>query len=468
MNDSTFHIDSTQEYGNERRRFLKRSMAAALASMGGGAFAGLIGRDIHAAALTASPDYGPLAPAVDATTGLALISLPAGFSYKTYGWTGDIMADGKPTPGLHDGMGVVGIGSRRIVLVRNHELGSDTGAFGPVEIQYDPAASGGTTKLIFDLPSGQWIKSYPGLGGTVRNCAGGRTPWASWITCEETTANAGAGTRFTKDHGWCFEVPALGKAMPTPLRAMGRFNHEAAAVDPVTGYVYETEDRNQSGFYRFLPATRGKLAAGGRLQMLKVKGVTNQDLGIGMANGTRFNVEWVDIADPERVHSPGTTDAGGVFAQGFELGGAIVKRGEGCWYGQGFVFFTSTSGGAAGAGQIWQYNPRAETIKLIFESPSTAVLSNPDNIAVSPRGGIILCEDGGRPKDLLQGLTREGQIFPFAENNVILNGEVNGIAGNFTGHEWTGATFYDRWLFVNIQSPGITFAITGPWENGAL
>ena len=156
--------------------------------------------------------------------------------------------------------------------------------------------------------------------------------------------------------------------------------------------------------------------------------------------------------------------------QGFDKGGASFSRLEGCWYDSGSIFFTSTSGGTVGEGQVWHYDPRREELRLIFESPAQRVLDNPDNITISPRGGILLCEDGDRVGQRLIGLTPRGEIFPFAVNNVVLNGEKNGITGDFRGREWAGATYSPdtRWLFVNIQTPGITFAIIGPWDNGAL
>jgi len=159
-----------------------------------------------------------------------------------------------------------------------------------------------------------------------------------------------------------------------------------------------------------------------------------------------------------------------VWAQGRAKDAATFARLEGCWYGgDRRIYIVSTSGGAVGQGQIWVYDPKEETISLLFESPSMAVLNAPDNITVSPRGGLVLCEDGGG-EEFLHGLTVEGEIFKFAKNNVVLNGERNGIVGNFAGSEFAGACYSPDgdWLFANIQSPGITVAITGPWQNGAL
>ncbi len=245
-----------------------------------------------------------------------------------------------------------------------------------------------------------------------------------------------------------------------PLKAMGRFVHEAVAVDPATGIVYETEDRNPGGFYRFVPNFPNHLAAGGRLQMLAIKGQPNYDTRTGQRVGRPLGVEWVDIADPDPV---GTSSANAqtVAAQGFGLGAARFARPEGAWYGRGSIFFTTTSGGDLGRGQVWEYSPHGNTdgqLTLLFESPGAPVLDNPDNVCVSPRGGIILCEDGGADAiEMLRGVTPQGHIFDFAKN--VLNNS-----------EFAGATFSPdgQTLFVNIQSPGATYAIWGPWENGAL
>jgi hypothetical protein len=121
----------------------------------------------------------------------------------------------------------------------------------------------------------------------------------------------------------------------------------------------------------------------------------------------------------------------------------------------------------------FEYDPVAETLKLIYVSPTANDVDNPDNITVTPRGGLLLCEDAAGDQfvgERLVGLTLDGNTFTFAQNNVTLRGERNGLTGDFTHSEWAGPCYSPdgRWLFANIFEPGITVAITGPWQSGGL
>jgi secreted PhoX family phosphatase len=403
--------------------------------------------------------YGTPVLAASTNTGESLLELPPGFQYAVFGRTGDLMTDGRATPGSHDGMAAFQVGGE-LRLVRNHEVRSSGPALVAAGPNYDTNAPGGTTTLVVDPASRALVRSFVSLSGTATNCAGGPTPWGSWISCEETVG--GPATGYTQPHGYCFEVSAAADAPVTPvaLTAMGRFVHEAIAIDPATGIVYLTEDQSEAGLYRFIPTAPGTLAAGGQLQMLAITGRAGYDTRTGQTRLVDLPVSWVDIADPDPANAE--TTAGAVRAQGLALGGARFGRLEGAWFGGGRLYVNSTSGGDAGLGQVWEHLPATGggTLRLLFESTGRADLSGPDNLCVSPRGqGLVLCEDGLGVQHL-RGLTRDGRVFDFARNAV--SGSV--------GEEFAGATFSPdgQTLFVNIQRPGLTFAIWGDWSRGAL
>lgn len=504
----------------DRRGFLRSGTGALLAVPLGG----LYGRQALAQGRMepiASP-YGSVRPVADETTGLHLLQLPEGFRYQSHGWAGDPMDDGAPTPLEHDGMAVVRSrmvgGEQEITLIRNHESKVQplVGLIG-AEAQYDANRitddddlyghlSGGTTRLVYR--GDRWVSSSPTLGGTIDNCAGGPTPWGTWLTCEEDLADFRDAGGLA--HGYVFEVsPVDGETTGEPLVAMGRFDHEAVAVDPATGAVYLTEDdRNQAGLYKFVPADAsgrvGSLAQGGELLMAKVAGQDGMDL-LDPAMGDMHRIEWVPIEEPdlppqpyeEAPHGEGNL-ASGPFVQGRGAGGVRFSRLEGIWHAasEGVFYIVDTSAGRGehdgaadvigrGEGAVWTYDPAAETLTCLWKSDNPLAGNNPDNITVSPRGGVLMCEDGGGvddafgPGERLMGLTPRGETYVFAKNNVMLDPSVLRGAGkseefidaaDHRDNEWAGATFdpTGRVLFVNIQTPGITFAITGPWERGML
>lgn len=426
--------------------------------------------------------YGPLVPKKPVYAGpgadpnLEWVALPEGFKYAIFGVSGTPLSDGNVTPYAHDGMGSYRAGRRRFRLVRNHEVRDNPATVPPPSSTnvYDPLAGGGNTTLELSIGrNGIPVveKSFVSLSGTHTNCAGGVTPWGSWLSCEEITAGVAQG--FGAEHGYVFEVPsgANDPVVPVPLKGMGRFDHEAVAIDPRTGIAYQTEDNGDSGFYRFVPERYGRLTRG-RLQQLKVRGTANYDTRTGQEPFAELAVEWVDIENPD---PPGAT-AKTVYNEGISKGAAIFRRLEGIWFGDGAIYFTSTDGGDAGHGQIWKYKPSHRSggkLSLIYESPGEDTLSFPDNLNVTPRGGIILCEDTGRTpislpfsEQFLKGLTPRGELFDLALNLV-------------DGREWAGACWSPdgNYLLVNTQGetrvtanprPSRTYAIWGPWHRGAL
>jgi uncharacterized protein len=455
-----------------RRRFLRNCGFAAASLLGLRNFS-------DALAVSDLPEiengvgYGPLVPDPN-----RIVDLPKGFSYRVISKAGERMQDGLLVPGKHDGMATFPGPQGKTILVRNHEVAPEKTRYSPYgernlllknltdEQLYDPGRRktpglGGTTTLVYDTRSQQLEKHFLSLAGTDRNCSGGPTPWNSWISCEETVARKEGSIE--KDHGYNFEVPAtyqIGLARPLLLKAMGRFNHEAVAVDPRTSIVYQTEDRKDGLIYRYIPDVPRKLAVGGRLQALAVKGsrgldTRNWGLGPRIAVGQNLAVEWVDLKNTD---SPSDD----LRFQGFANGCARFANGEGMWYGLGSVFFACTFGGSRRNGQIWKLTPSAfegtpdekknpGSLQLFVESNHPNHLQNADGITVSPRGEVYVCEDRER-EDHIVGVTQHGALFKFAKN-----------AMNHS--EFAGAVFSPdgSTLFVNIQTPGLTLAITGKW-----
>ncbi len=393
---------------------------------------------------------------------------------------------GLVVPNAFDGMASFRLPNGNVRLIRNHEMGDPAGAAPPLAQRcYDPKATGGTTSLEVRIRGAgasrqiEVVDEFVSLAGTRVNCAGGPTPWSSWLSCEENCAGPTHG--FDRPHGYVFEVPAAATEAvePIALRAMGRFVHEAVAVDPATGIVYETEDawydperadRPGAGFYRFIPRRAGQLAEGGRLQIMAVQDRPRYLTARGQTAGTALSVTWVDIEapDPDAAETEPTT----VFREGLAKGAAIFARLEGAWYGDGGIYLVSTNGGDARAGQVFFYRPKSGNegeLTLVFESPAKEVLNAPDNICTTPRGGLVICEDGGGEL-YLRGLDRSGRIIDLARQSI--------REGELPPREFAGVCFSTdgEVLFFNVQGdmsargkrPSVTYALWGPWVRGPL
>lgn len=507
------HSKSDPDHG--RRRFLGATVAAAGTLGLGGPFRSLAARHAHARTATCA-GYGPLRLAMPERNGqqhllggAPLFMLPAGFRLAILSVTGQKMADGGRVPYAFDGMTAVrgAFGPR---LVRNHEdrvrardYASTSQALrdterGPRAAAYDGNSGGGCTTV--DLRIG-WngvpdvVAQHWSLVGTEVNCAGGRTPWDTWISCEEEVY--GQGGDQLKPHGYCFEVSSTtmpgSPTFPQPLTGLGRFKHEAIAIDPGTGIAYQTEDAGSSdcGFYRWVPAPNmiprafGDLArfhAAGTLQMLKVVGSdVSAPLKDETTPGAKFTVEWVTIDQPNPAVAPEPNPTDSCGKQGRAKGGASFKKLEGCYFGNGKVYFVGSSGAGAGLGQVWSYDPYAteNQLELLYVPTDYRTMEAPDNVFVTPRGGLLLCEDGDKTQ-FLRGLTPDGRVFDFARN-VYNHSELAGAC--FARHR-DGMDY----LFVNIfglnaPSPSktpddsgnpdvdessVTVAIWGPWGAGLL
>ena len=454
-----------------RRSFLKNATAVSLGFAGLHTFMGCASTNqANGVTLIESP---PLI-----ADPLKILSLPNGFSYKVISRSGNDMVDGFKVPARPDGMAAFAGEDGLTILVRNHEvdLRPGMGAYGPENelfanidqsLLYDPGfgktpSLGGTTTIIYDTKKQEVVREFLSLAGTIRNCAGGPTPWNSWITCEETTERANQ--YIEKDHGYNFEVPATMQpaiAEPIPLKAMGRFNHEAIAVEPNSGIVYQTEDRHDGLIYRFIPDVPGELARGGKLQALVVidkpgLDTRNWKYDPAVKIGEQLPVRWMDLED---VNSPEDD----LRLRGHSAGAARFARGEGMWYGDNTIFFACTNGGNARKGQIWKYVPsQAEGtaeesaspgyLELFVEPNDGNIIDNADNLNVAPWGDLFVCEDGDGGQNLLR-VTPAGEVTRFGSNMI-------------SDSEFAGSTFSPdgTTLFVNIQVDGLTLAITGPWD----
>jgi uncharacterized protein len=488
----------------DRRQFLVRSAAVA----GGLAIAGPLEAfrsRVAAAQPVASAGYGPLIDMGD-------LWLPEGFQYDIISRRSDLMTDLDPatglpfpTPSRFDGMAAFADpATGDTILIRNHENRSRRLNFVEAETRvevpnpYDPAirnpidgqfCKGGVTKLV--VHDREVVSSTALLGGTIFNCAGGVTPWNSWITCEEEAVNSGA-LGAPIPHGYIFEVDAFatGPVEPIPIKAAGRFDHEAVVWHDESLYLTEDKMLAVGGacFYRYTPTPRprksGDLAAAtGPLDALVVDGYPNLNTSTGwpVAPGEPLAVSWVTVPDPDPQVGADVAPTA-VRYQAQALGAAVFERTEGCWLGDDRIYFDCTTGGPAGLGQIWELNPRSMQLRLIFQSTDAAGLFHPDNLAVAPTDDLFICEDAGEAvAPHIRALTADGFIFDFARAGR------DGVAADTNWTEFCGACFSPvprpkprsgglnlstLTLYVNQQgaaradrAPGLTYAIWGPWKR---
>ncbi|MET7675079.1 alkaline phosphatase PhoX [Streptomyces seoulensis] len=416
--------------------------------------------------------YGPLLPDPD-----GLLALPAGFSYRVVTYSGRTrLESGEPTPSNHDGTAAFAGPRGAVLLVNNHELkGPRANWEHPVPLAeglvYDPAASGGCTVVEVRRDH---VAEWVGIAGTSTNCAGGSTPWGTWLTCEETEDRAGQ-NGMTKDHGYVFEVdPADRRAnrAPKPLKALGRYAHEAVVADPKRGHLFLTEDASGPNglFYRWTPPEgfhhgRGRLRTladdAGVLQAFRCfdsGGRFVDDLSRATRTGTVYGVDWVGVPDRDAATVP-------VRKQFTDGQVTRARKLEGMWWGDGGVYVVSSYAREESPvqhdGQVWFYDPRRRTLTLKVLLGTGGEFDGPDNITVSPYGGLVIAEDGEGAQHLF-GATDGGRTYPIARNELNLGTESAPAYSEFTGVTFSpdGHT-----LFANIQEPGIMLAITGPWKR---
>lgn len=451
----------------KRRQFLK-----ALTAIGAGSSCFSMAKP----PMFTDANVGPYGPLLKDPKGV--LDLPKGFSYQIFSETGSRMDDGFQVPSALDGMAAFPGPNGTTVLVRNHELSPgdprtlpffDRKAYDliPRELVYDSGLAerhvcGGTTTVVYDTKKQKMLTHYLSLAGTSTNCAGGRTPWNTWISCEETTIYSVSGEKDT-NHGYCFEVDPLAGKLKAPRRltSLGRFRHEAIAIDPRDGVVYLTEDLAIGLLYRFIPEKPNDLTGPGRLQALSImdmpgKSTANRkDLGPDVIPMNQsMKVRWIDMDDTDNLNND-------MMQRGKALGANTFCRGEGIDYGFGKLVFTCTSGGPAKQGQVWRYTPGKNagkanetpgSLELFAEPNDRNIMSMVDNLCIAPNGHVILTEDNGQAHARVLGITPQGQIYEIAKN-------VKNM------HELAGCTWSadGKTLFFNIFDEGGTVAVTGPW-----
>ena len=399
---------ANQSIDSARRQFLRQGFAGVGWVMAGGTLSRCSSSGGEASTPTMS-NIANLGPLLDPDeNGLRL---PAGFSSRVVARSGAVVeASSYVWHNAPDGGGVFATGDGGWIYVSNSETLA--------------AVGGGVGAVRFD-GDGNIVDAYRILEGTDQNCAGGITPWGTWLSCEET------------ETGRVWECDPLGETAAVVRPAMGVFAHEAAAVDGARRHAYLTEDVRDGRFYRFVYENAEDLSTG-ELQVAEVLG-----------GGPEGAVEWRTVPDPSgvsqetRYQVPGSTEFDG---------------GEGIWFHEGLIYF-----GTKGDNRVWAYETGTSMLTILYDAAtsSTPILTGVDNLTVSPDGDVLVAEDGG---DLqVVAISAEGPVVPLVQ--------ITGQAGS----EVTGPAFspsLERLYFSSqrgadgadlLGRSGITYEVTGPF-----
>ncbi|MFI8895233.1 alkaline phosphatase PhoX [Streptomyces paradoxus] len=283
--------------------------------------------------------------------------------------------------------------------------------------------SGGASAVKFSS-TGAITGAYRILSNTRQNCAGGKTPWNTWLSCEEVSL------------GYVYETDPWGTNAAVQRAAMGRFKHEAAAADPVRKVIYLTEDESNGRFYRFVPTTWGNLSSG-KLQVMVA----------GSATSGSFT--WADIPDPDG--SPTAT-------RSQVSGSKSFNGGEGCHYANDTVWFTTK-----GDNRVWQLNLLNNTYELAYDDSlvnGTAPLTGVDNITGASSGDLFVAEDGGNMEICV--ITPDDVVASFLRVDGQSSSEITGPAFSPDG---TRLYFSSQRGTTGSSSGGITYEVTGPFRS---
>jgi uncharacterized protein len=386
-------------------------------ALAAGALAGsprLLREALAAPARAGVSPYGPLG-APDANG----LMLPPGFTSRQIA-RGLSDVKGYPWPVFPDGQATFPTREGGWILVTNSESLAPAGA--------------GTSAVRFK-PNGDIESAYRILAGTNVNCAGGGTPWGTWLSCEE------------HDAGLVWECDPAGKLTALSRPALGVFNHEAAAVVPQRGQLYLTEDKPDGGFYRFTPVAYPDLAEG----LLEVAVVA--------ADGT---VGWREVPNP--MPTPVETPTRQQVPEMTRFNG-----GEGIWHDGGVLYFTTK-----GDKRVWAYNANTTILEVLYDHAAApdASLDAVDNITVSAAGEIFVCEDGGNMEIGL--ITPEREVSPFLRftgpahpTEGEFKSEVCGVVFDPSGTRMycTSQRAYPQ--SASFPGPGAVYEISGPFKQPA-